>query len=143
MKGQDISLRLLEWTATILELMPRLPKTESARHIGKQLLRASTSAGANYEEARSAESHADFIHKVSLAAKEAREATYWLRLVQRLELVEHAGRCALCDEGNELVAILTASAKTARRNLSGSSKRRRRQGERESGTGKRGTGMGS
>lgn len=130
-KGQDISLRLLEWTAAILELMPRLPKTESARHIGKQLLRASTSAGANYEEARSAESCADFIHKVSLAAKEAREATYWLRLVRRLKLLEHADRSALCDEGNELVAILTASAKTARRNLSGTAKSRRSERDEE------------
>jgi four helix bundle protein len=120
MKGQDISLRLLDWTAAVMELTTRLPKTDPARHIGKQLLRASRSAGANYEEARSAESRADFIHKVSLAAKEAREATYWLRLVQRLTLVEHGDHSALCDEGNELVAIFTASAKTARRNLSGS-----------------------
>ncbi len=76
-----------------------------------------TSAGANYEEGRAAESRADFVHKVRVAAKEARETIFWLRLTQRSALasahdVEQLD--SLIVEANELTAILTASARTAR-----------------------------
>lgn len=68
----------------------------------------------NYEEARGAESRADFIHKVGVANKEVREALYWLRLAQDAALVVDGDLDALIREANELVAILTASIKTAR-----------------------------
>jgi four helix bundle protein len=79
-----------------------------------QLIRAATGAGANYEEARAAESRADFIHKVGIAAKEMREAHYWL------SLIGHSGWfrddvSKVIREAAELVAILGASARTARK----------------------------
>lgn len=114
MKGQDISERLLELGVQIVEIVRALPRTETGRHVARQLLRAGTSAGANYEEARSAESPADFVHKVGLAAKECREALYWVRLVARTGLATDADMRSVVREANELVAILTASARTAR-----------------------------
>ncbi len=72
-----------------------------------------TSAGANYEEARAAESRADFIHKCSIASKELRESLYWLRLIHEVELIERSLFDEL-DETNQLIAILRASIKTAR-----------------------------
>lgn len=78
-------------------------------------MRAATGGGSNYEEARGAESRADFIHKVGVANKEMREALYWLRLVQDAEVVVGGEQlAALVREADELVAILTASIKTAR-----------------------------
>ena len=57
--------------------------------ISKQLLRSGTSIGANIEEATAAESRADFIHKMKIAMKEARETHYWLRLIDQSALIEN------------------------------------------------------
>lgn len=92
----------------------RLPDDPSAKHIARQLVRAATSGGANYEEARGAESRADFIHKVGIANKELREALYWLRLAAEAALVPDSDLPALIQEANELVAIFTASIRTAK-----------------------------
>src|SRR5512141_1073962 len=77
MKGENIAMRLLVFGAGVVRLCRRLPDDASAKHIARQLVRAATGGGANYEEARGAESRADFIHKVGIANKELREALYW------------------------------------------------------------------
>ena len=91
-----------------------LPRDTIGRHVGKQLVRAATAGGANYEEARSAESRADFAHKVSVAAKELRESSYWLKLSAAANLTMGTMAATLAKEASELVAILTASARTAK-----------------------------
>ena len=70
-------------------------------------------AGANDEEARAAESRADFVHKVGVAAKEMREACYWFGLVHRSGWLD-ADLTSIVREAGELAAILGASARTAR-----------------------------
>ncbi len=112
-RGADIADRLLRFGAAALRLSVHLPNTAAGRHVGLQWVRAATSAGANYEEARAAESRGDFIHKVAIAAKEAREARYWLSVVHRAGWIEE-DTSALAQEGGELAAILLASARTAR-----------------------------
>lgn len=97
----------------MVRLVGGLPKDRAGKHIADQLLRSATSGGANYEEARSAQSRRDFVHKVSLAAKEMRESLYWLGLVDRARLAPHFDIPPLLREAGELVAILMASAKTA------------------------------
>jgi four helix bundle protein len=67
----------------VRRLLPGLRGDTAAKHVAKQLWRAVTGGGANYEEARGAESRADFVHKVRIATKELREAHYCLRVVQR------------------------------------------------------------
>jgi len=111
--GADIANRLLDFAASVVQLIKTLPKDATARHIALQLVRASTSGGANYEEARAAESRADFIHKVSIAAKELREAIYWLRLIERSRMTANA-LTPILSHATQLAAILTASARTAR-----------------------------
>lgn len=115
MKGDDISERLLSFAAEVLLLARKLPDDSASKHVSRQLVRSATGGGANYEEARGAESRADFVHKVSIAAKEMRESLYWLRLSERAKLVDDQQLAALIDEANQLVSILTASAKTAKR----------------------------
>ena len=114
MKGDDIASRLLEFAARILDVIAGLPQTVLGKHIARQLTKAATSGGANYEEARGAESRADFAHKVQVSAKEVRESVYWVKLIQRMGLSRKPTLPWIIREGNELVAILKASARTAR-----------------------------
>ena len=112
MRGGDIAERLLGLAVEVIRMAEALPRRPVARHIGLQMVRSATSAGANYEEGRHAESRADFVHKVGLAAKELGEALYWLRLLDRLTL--QGSQAAAIHEADELIAILVASARTAR-----------------------------
>ena len=112
-RGADIAARLVDVGVRIVRLSRRIARDSVSRHIAMQLLRSGTSAGANYEEARGAESRADFIHKLRIATKELRESIYWLRLVHRAELVADDLR-PLASELEQVCAILAASARTAR-----------------------------
>ena len=98
-----------------LGIVDSLPKNQAGRHIGHQLVRSATAAAANYEEARHAESRADFIHKICVAKKEAAETLFWIQLITRSRLSSR-NLSAFAREADELVAILVASARTARRN---------------------------
>ena len=82
--------------------------------LATQLLRSGTSIGANVEEAGSAESRKDFIHKYSIACKEARESHYWLRLLAASEVVPSERLDPLTTEADELIAILTTIIKKSR-----------------------------
>ena len=117
MKGDDIASRLLDLALASLHLASQMETSPSGKHIARQLIRCSTSCGANYEEARSAESPADFAHKAGIAAKEAGETAWWLKLTERARLVPSAETARWAKEARELVAILTASARTAKRRI--------------------------
>ena len=111
MKGENIATRLLVFGAgrsAVLTAVGRRSGQSSPQ------LECSNAWRANYEEARGAESRADFIHKVGIANKELREALYWLRLTEEAALVTDSELAALIREANELVAILTASIRTAK-----------------------------
>jgi len=82
--------------------------------LANQLLRAGTSIGANVEEGQASESKKDFVHKYSIALKEARETHYWLRLLAATEVVSVARLNPITQEANELVAILTTICKKNR-----------------------------
>jgi four helix bundle protein len=71
---EQLSERFLGFGASIIKLVVGLNRTSIGQHIGMQLVRSATSAGANYEEACGAESRADFIHKMQLVLKESRES---------------------------------------------------------------------
>ena len=84
--------------------------------IAGQLLRAGTSIGANVEEALAGISRADFIAKMSIASKEAREVHYWLRLLRDSKIVPLKQADSFIDEAEELLRILTAIVKTTQSN---------------------------
>jgi four helix bundle protein len=114
MKGDDLSERFLNFAARVVKLVAALPKNQAARHVAGQVLRSGTSIGSNYEEARGAESRADFIHRLSVSWKEARESWYWLRLIDRAQLMKPVRVAALLQEANEIAAILGKSLATAK-----------------------------
>ena len=92
-----------------------LPLSPASRHVSLQLVRTVTGAGANYEEARAAESRADFVHKLGIAAKEIRKACYWMSLIMRSGWVS-ADLEPIVREATELAAILGTSHRTVRTN---------------------------
>jgi four helix bundle protein len=109
-KRQEIGARSLAYAVRAIEVYRALEKQKdgAARVIGKQYLRAATSIGANVEEAQSAESRADFIHKYGIAQKEARESLYWLRLMCESRVVPKERLKSIMRETEELYAVITA-----------------------------------
>jgi four helix bundle protein len=113
--GSDIAERLMKLATASVNLAARLPRNVAGRHVAGQLIRSATGGGANYEEARAAESRNDFVHKAGIAAKEVRETVYWLQLIQRCGWIKQDLGEGIREAG-ELAAILAASARTARKN---------------------------
>ena len=85
--------------------------SDVSRMLGKQLFRAGTSIGSNIEEAQGGQSRADFISKISIARKEARETLYWLRLLSEAKFISPGKLNDITSECNELISILTAIIK--------------------------------
>ena len=85
--------------------------------LSKQILRSGTSIGANIEEARQGQSKADFVHKLSIAQKEAFETGYWLRLLRDTEYLTKAQADSLIADCAELQKMLTASIKTVKSSM--------------------------
>jgi len=115
-KGDDIAHRLLNFAVQAFKIAKNLSHDMAGKHAARQLIRSATSSGANYEEARCAESRADFVHKIRIAAKELRESHYWLRLVDQACLAKQQELSSLIREADELIAIFISSAKTASAN---------------------------
>ena len=93
--------------------LARWLKTQKEFEIGGQILRSGTSIGSNVEEALAGVSRADFVAKMSIASKEARETRYWLRLLRDSKIVSAARIAPLENESLELIRILTAIVKTS------------------------------
>jgi four helix bundle protein len=91
----ELEARLLQYAVRIFRLCASLPKTEEGLHIRRQILRSDTSAGANHQEARGAESRSDFIHKMQIVLKELRETQYWLRLIEASESAHVGDSCGI------------------------------------------------
>ena len=112
MNKKELSDRFLNFAASIVLFIEKIGDKIPARHVAGQLIRAATSAGANYEEACGAESRADFAHKLQISLKELRETLYWLRLLSRLGFEKEIA--ALITEGNELSNIVAKSVVTVK-----------------------------
>jgi four helix bundle protein len=83
--------------------------------LGKQLLRAGTSVGANYRAAIRGRSRADFIAKMGIVEEECDEALYWMEMLIESKLVKASLLEGLRDEGDQILPIVVASIRTARR----------------------------
>ena len=115
LKKKDINERVFSFACRIVKLYQYLAEQKGAGGIlGRQLLRAGTSIGANLEEAVAGQSRADFISKCNIALKEAREVHYWLRLLRETEVVAANKLSTLTQESDELIAILTTIVKKSR-----------------------------
>jgi four helix bundle protein len=111
---KDLAARTKNFARRIIRLYVALPKETLAQVLGKQVLRAGTSVGANYREANRARSKAEFISKIGDCLKEADETVYWLELLVEESVVRQKRLLPLLQEANELVAIFVTISKRSR-----------------------------
>ena len=100
----------------VIELIKKFPQRTEGFVIGNQLGRAGTSVGANVEEAIGAFSKDDFIYKMSIALKEARETHYWLRVTRDSKVVMNDNIEKIISDTEEVMRILGAIVKSSRQN---------------------------
>jgi four helix bundle protein len=101
--------------AAMIKLITPLKKAGIPASVVDQLVRSATSVGANYGEARGAESRKDFVHKLQIALKECREAKHWLATLQETPAAPQRTMAAYYGECDQLCAILYTSLLTAKR----------------------------
>ncbi|HEX8092015.1 MAG TPA: four helix bundle protein [Blastocatellia bacterium] len=89
----------------VIRLVENLPKMQTANIIGKQLLRCSTSVGANYRAACRGKSPADVIHKLAIVEEEADESLYWMELLIETAIIPEPRLASLMSETSEIVVI--------------------------------------
>ena len=116
----DIQERSFQFAVRIVKLCQFLSaKPGVSRTLSNQLIRSGTSIGANIEEAQGGQSRADFLSKMSIALKEARETHYWLKLLSAADVVKPALVSEIQSEANEITAILTSIVKSTKENKNG------------------------
>ena len=113
-KPRDLKERLREYSLRIIRMYCSLPKTSVAQVLGRQVLRSGTSPGAHHREASRARSTAEFISKMEGGLQELDETVYWLELLIDSGTLSQEKMQGLLDETEELIAIFTASVKTAK-----------------------------
>jgi four helix bundle protein len=102
----DLPDRSFRFGCVVIDLVDQLPSNVTGWTLAKQLIRSGTSIGANVAEADHAISEAEFIHRCSIARKEAAETRYWLRLCQAKKLIREEPVALALAEADELVRIL-------------------------------------
>ncbi len=113
-QADTLEERLIDFAVRIIKLSASLPQTSAGRHISGQILRSGTSPAPNYGEARGAESHADFVHKLRIVLKELNETSIWLRIIERSELIKSQSLSDIIQETGELCRIFATSLRTAK-----------------------------
>ena len=117
-QAPEIVERTFAFALRVIRLCRKLAERPGvARTLSNQLLRAGTAIGANVEEAQAAQSRADFVSKANIALKEAREAFYWLRLLNKSGLIPAHLLREITIEAEELAKILGAIVRTSRRHI--------------------------
>ena len=117
MKESVLSTKSYQFALRIVRLYKFIVAEKTEYVLSKQILRSGTSIGANIEEANQGQSKADFIHKLSIAQKEAFETDYWLRLLRDTDYITKAQADSLLVDCQELQKLLTTSIKTAKINV--------------------------
>ena len=106
--------RTMQYAKRIVRMFSALPQNTLAQTLGKQVLRSGTSVGANYREADSGRSEAEFIAKMGDCLKELSETEYWLELMAKEEILSSDRLAPLIQETRELIAIFTTIIKKSR-----------------------------
>ena len=104
----DLSHRLLHFSADVIQLSKNFPKSQEFKIIKSQLIKSATSVGANYQESQSASSLADFRNKIRISLKEISETSYWIQLVKLIQEKSNNNLNAIpiLQESKELEKIL-------------------------------------
>lgn len=114
-KGNLVVDKSFDFALRIIKLNRYLVEEKKEYVLSKQVLRSGTSIGANIHEAVEAQSKADFIHKMSISLKEARETEYWLKLLIATEYIDNSDN--ILEDVKELMKILTSITKTSKKTV--------------------------
>ncbi len=106
MKSNIIQDKSYSFALRIIDLYKKLVKDHIDQYLTRQLLHSGTSIGANVEEAIGGQSDKDFLSKISIAYKEARETKYWLRLLRDSEFIPTPSAASLLEDCEELLKII-------------------------------------
>lgn len=117
MSESILSTKSYDFALRIIKLYQFMADERREYVLSKQVLRSGTSIGANIEESVHAQSKVDFVHKLSIAQKEANETNYWLRLLKDAGYIEEKLAESFLIDCEEIQRLLTASIKTAKANL--------------------------
>ncbi len=117
MNQNDLKKRTKAFALAVMSLTDLLPRTAKGRVFTNQMIRAATSVGANYRATCRSRSTAEFVAKIGHVIEEADETAYWIELAIEGRLLAAEDADPLWNEADELVAIMTASRKTAERSL--------------------------
>lgn len=113
MDRKELEKRLIDFSNNVLDLCREAKFDELTMHLSKQVVRSGSSCALNYAEAQSAESRADFAHKISIVLKELRETYVTLQLIESsVESAKGEKMTALLKENDELIAIFQSSVRT-------------------------------
>jgi four helix bundle protein len=114
MTREEMKERTKAYANRIVKLCEALPEGWVARTLGMQLLRSGTSVGANYRAVCRAKSRADFLNKLRIVEEECDESLFWMELLVENNFVKARRLTSLMQEGDEILAIVVASAKSTR-----------------------------
>ncbi|MBI3854108.1 MAG: four helix bundle protein [Planctomycetes bacterium] len=114
MDAKEFKSRTMRFGLSIIDLVEALPRKVTSEVLGKQLLRAAVSVGANYRAACRAKSSADFVCKLGIVEEEVDETAFWLKLLERRSLADPSRLKPLRQEADELTAMVVASIRTAK-----------------------------
>ena len=116
MKENDLLKRTFNFGVDCLKYLRKLEKNPENNLVRFQLGKSCTSIGANYEESQAGSSRADFINKVKISLREARESNYWLRILKELTENEDVQLQILIQESKEIKNILGAIVNNSNKN---------------------------
>ena len=110
--AQQFRNRTKKFVVDNIRLFRFLPKTEEARIIGKQLLRSSSSVGANYRAVCRARSQAEFHSKISIVVEEVDESIFWMEVLIEADVIKQPQIINLMNEANEILKVTSSARKT-------------------------------
>jgi four helix bundle protein len=116
MRNTNLQIRTKQFALQVIAFCEQLPNDETSKILKRQLLRASTSVGANYRAACRAKSKPTFISKMGDVLEEADECGYWMELLTESGKADQTAAASLHKEASELVAISISSINTAKQN---------------------------
>ena len=116
-KKFNILDRTLDFGVKIIKLIDLIPKTQAGFILSRQLVRSATSVGANIEEAQSSPTKKDFVNKMNIALKEARETRYWLTLLSKAKLLSINRTQFEIEESKEIIKIIITIIKKTKNGM--------------------------
>jgi four helix bundle protein len=111
-KENIVKNKSFDFAVKVVRLAYQIQKEKKEYDLSRQIIRSATSIGANIEESMGGQSNKDFLHKISISYKEARETDYWLRLMLEVELITKVEQESLLKDAQEILRLLGAIRRT-------------------------------